>query len=277
MNKILFLIPIFAIIIIGGLTLATPTSDSIVEIQSISSVDVQFVFPDTEEQRLINADLESQGLTLIDGKWYKEDYLIQLRAIEIARLTAEAEGKTFNAPLMLGGFAEVIHRDANNQIKSIQIIHNRVVDQGEDFLIDQVFKEGDAGETADADQIATICVTLEAGFVDTSEAMTATTFDTNDGLTSTNCISDSAVIQSAQTAQIGALTFDAPTHVPNSSVITGIGICQGAASTPFNQCADAQAASSGILFSIINISDVTLESAETVDITYTADFSSSGS
>lgn len=179
--------------------------------------------------------------------------------------------------LKFHGIVTVTHKDINGNVISEATYPNRVVDQGEDFLIDQSFKEGSAGETIDADQLASICVSAEVGFVDTSETKTAASFDTADGLSSTNCIADAAVTQTGQTAVIGALTFDAPTHVPAGTTITGIGICQGAAATPFANCADAQAGSSGILFAQINISDVTLAASETVDITYTLDLSSAGS
>jgi len=221
----------------------------------------------TEQQR-IDADLEAMGLTNIDGKWWDEE------SLKIKDFEAK-EG--ISMPLQISGWLTVQHFDVNRNLISIQIIHNRVVDQGEDFLIDQSFKEGSAGETIDADQLASICVSAEVSFVDTSETKTAANFDTSDALTSTNCISDTSVTQSGQTAVIGAETFDAPTHVPNDTTITGIGICQGAAATPFANCADAQATSSGIMFSQINIGDVTLTASETVDITYTLDLSSSGS
>ena len=266
MNKAVFLIPIIAIMIVGGLVIATPTSETI-ETQSIVL---------TEQQR-VDAELADRGLTLIDGKWYSPSYLAQMVAIEEMQVKADSEGWKFKAPLVLGGFANIIHKDAMGAILSSQTVHNRVPDQGEDFLIQQVFKEGNAGETVDADQIATICVSARVSFVDTSEGATASDFDTNDNLGAVNnCISDPAVSSTSQTAIIGALTFDAPTHVPNSTVITGIAICQGKSSTPFNLCVEAQP-SDGIMWAIIDIADVTLESGETVDITYTADFSSSGS
>lgn len=221
----------------------------------------------TEQQR-IDVDLEAMGLTLIDGKWWDEESL---------KIKDFVSKEGISIPLQIGGWLTVKHFDANRNLISTQIIHNRVVDQGEDFLIDQAFKEGDAGETVDADQLASICVSAEVSFVDTDETKTAVNFDTNDNLASNNCIADASVTQSAQTAVIGALTFDAPTHVPNDTTITGIGICQGAAATPFAQCQDAQAAGSGILFSQINIGDVTLAASETVDITYTLDLSSASS
>lgn len=220
------------------------------------------------EQERVDADLTALGLTNIDGKWWDAE------SLKIKNFVAK-EGITI--PFQLGGWLLVEHFDISGNLISTQEIHNRVVDQGEDFIIEQTFKEGNAGETVDADQLASICVTAEVGFVDTLETLVATVFDTNDALTETNCISDTSVTSSAQTAIIGALTFTGGTHVGNDDTITGIGICQGSGTTPFNQCADAQAAASGILFSTINISDVTLAASETVDITYTMDYSSSGS
>ena len=189
----------------------------------------------------------------------------------------EAQKAPDSSVLKFHGILDVVKFDANGVEVSHDKYLNRVVDQGEDFLIDQSFKEGTAGETADADQLASICVSAEAGFVDTSETKTAATFDSADGLSTTNCIADSSVTQSSQTAVIGAETFSAGTHVPNDTTITGIGICQGAASTPFTNCADAQGGSAGILFAQINIADVTLATGETVQITYTLDLASSGS
>ena len=76
-------------------------------------------------------------------------------------------------------------------------------------------------------------------------------------------------------ATIGPLTFDAPTHVGASDTITGFGICQ-ATTTPYADCEEGQGASAGEIFSVINSADRTLETSETVDITYTFDISSSG-
>jgi len=219
------------------------------------------------EQERVDADLISRGYTIIDGVAVHPDNLAS------GEMTDDLGTMDFK----FGGWIIAEHYDIDGNLLSKQVLHNRVVDEGEDFIIDQVFKEGQAGETADADQIATICVSAEVSFVDTSETKTAATFDSADNLTETNCISDTTVNQTGQTAVIGALTFTGGTHVANGDTITGIGICQGAAATPFANCADAQAASSGILLSQINIADVTLNAAETVDITYTLDLSSASS
>lgn len=256
-------------LIIGG---GSISAIAVLLVFSISFTPVSLETQSLSPQQIVDLELEQRGMVNIDGVWFTPDYL------DFQKLAKQMINEGKSVPLQIGGIATVIHKDINGNPITVQKIHNRVVDSGEDFIIDQVFKEGTAGETADADQIASICVTAEAAFVDTSETMTASTFDTNDNLSAqNNCIADASVTQSAQTAVIGALTFDAPTHVPAATTITGIGICQGSASTPFSQCADAQAASGGILFSIINIADVTLQTSETVDITYTLDISSAGS
>lgn len=154
-------------------------------------------------------------------------------------------------------------------------IHNRVTNEGETFVLDMIFQDGGMPETADGDLLSSICVTDEAAYAE-DETETASAFDTANSITETNCIEDATVDQTGQIATIGPLTFDAPTHVGNGDTITAFAVCQGSASTPFNNCADAQAASSGILFSNINSADRTLATSETVDITYTFDFSSAG-
>lgn len=265
-HKLLFGVPIVLGLVFGlGFALSFDNSSTI-QSTEISTITLT-------EQELVNQDLLNNGLTNIDGVWYDQEYL------DFQKLAKQLISEGKSVPLQIGGIATAIHYNADRtQILSTQSVHNRVVDQGEDFLIQQAFKEGAAGETADADQIASICVSAEVSFVDTSETKTAANFDTSDNLGAVNnCISDAAVTSTSQTAIIGALTFDAPTHVPATTTITGIAICQGAAATPFNLCADAQAGSSGIMFSQVNIGDVTLASLETVDITYTLDISSAGS
>lgn len=261
------------ILVIGLFALSFSFTSNDVSIQEIEIS--QF-----SEQDRINAELSDRGMLLVNDVWYSPDHFKLQDMIEKYKIEAAQNGLSFNAPLVLGGIITAAHYDADRNLISIQNVHNRVVDEGEDFLIEQLFKEGTAGEGADADQLATICVSARVGFVDTSEAATASDFDTNDNLgVVDNCIADAAVSVASQIATIGALTFDAPTHVPATTVITGIAICQGetANPTPFNLCVEAQAASSGIMFSIINIADVTLQTSETVDITYNLDVSSAGS
>lgn len=160
--------------------------------------------------------------------------------------------------------------DATGNEVFAQSIHNTVVDSGEQFIIDQVFQDGTA-PVAENISIATICVTKEAGFADGDDLETATTFDTNDLLTSTNCKEDTAVTDGADgTATIGALTFDTTNLDAAGDTITGIGICQAqsASDADFNQCGTA-----GILFAAFNVADTQLNAGESVQISYTFNIS----
>ena len=73
-------------------------------------------------------------------------------------------------------------------------------------------------------------------------------------------------------AVIGPITFTAGTNLPVDAIIDGIGICPGevGSNTNFASCATA-----GILFAFVETSNVQLGTAETVDITYTFDITSS--
>jgi len=177
------------------------------------------------------------------------------------------------------GTGTIVQFDADGNEIYQESVHNRIVDTGETFLIDQTFKEGTAGETVDGDQIASICLTAEVGFsvAETRVVGGAGGFDTDDNIPAgnTNCISDTSVDDAATQGEavIGPETFQSGgTHVPDDTVVTGIGICQGSATTPFETCDDAQAASSGILFAAVAFgTSVTLGTGESLQVTYTFD------
>ncbi len=171
--------------------------------------------------------------------------------------------------LEFGGYLTLAKFDENGNNVFVQTVHNRLVDTGETFLLQQVFQEGTT-VGADAVQIGAICVTDEV--ITISEALTAATFDTGNGITETNCKEDTTVTLASQTAQIGAITFSAGgANVADGDTITAIGICQNDATDDgdFANCA-----TEGILFAAVDTADVTLNAGETVQITYTFDISS---
>jgi hypothetical protein len=168
------------------------------------------------------------------------------------------------------GHATIVKLDKNGNNIFTQQIHNRLVDTGETFLLQQTFQ--DTNTASDNTQIGSICVSDEA--ISITELITAGTFDSGNSITESNCKEDTVVTISSQTAQVGPLTFAAgSTNVADGDTIRSIGICQNDATDDgdFNNCA-----TEGVLFSVIDTSDVTLNSGETVQITYTFDISSSG-
>ena len=191
------------------------------------------------------------------------------------------------------GYANLVVFDAAGNEVMAQTVHNDLLNQGETYLVRQGFKEaGGTDETADNDQIASICISDDGtftGFVPTAptEGDTANTFDTAIGgalAAANNCQDDLAVDVSAPGAPvIGPLTFTYGTHTPGtgSFTITTIGICQAdgtGAASDFLDCEAAQTAPVGILFAQLDIADFTLQNAgETAQIDYTFDISATGS
>jgi hypothetical protein len=169
------------------------------------------------------------------------------------------------------GTATLVLNDANGNEVFTQTVHNRVLDAGEDFLIEAAFEDGTA--RAEASSIGSICIS-SGTIVDNDETYLVGAFDTANAITEANCEQDNTVTTTGSTAVIGPLNFEAATNDNNlgaGDTVTGIGICQNvvADNNDYNNCA-----TSGILFAIVNTSDVTLASGESVDVTYTFDLTS---
>lgn len=177
------------------------------------------------------------------------------------------------------GMGTIVQFDADGNEIYQETVHNKIVDTGETFLIEQTFNEGTAGETVDADQISSICLTAEVAFAPGEGLVVGGVggFDTDDNIPggNTNCIFDTGV--DAATTQgeavIGPETFlSGGTNVPNDTIVTGIGICQGSGTNPFETCAAAQSAPVGILFAAVAFgTSVTLGTGESLQVTYTFD------
>lgn len=166
----------------------------------------------------------------------------------------------------IGGVATITHKDADGNVISVNQYHNRVVDTGEEFLLDQVFQDG--ASTADNGSIGAICIG-DQGTVTVAETETAADFDGDNTITEANCKEDTTVTTSGGQAVIGPLTFTCGgTNCADGDTITGIAICQNDVTDDgdFNDCA-----TEGIMFSVIDISDVTIGAGESVDIDYTFD------
>ena len=179
------------------------------------------------------------------------------------------------------GIAHVTTFDSLGVPTSTQTVHNDLIDEGENFIIQQVFQEGKGSVVAESAQIASICLTENTQYADPVSAVnntqTVAGFDLLDGISAaTNCIEDPAVAQGGTNGFGVAViaqgtTFDAGTHADQDEEITAIGICSAHASAlEFNTCA-AAACGSAVLFAIVDITDFTLGSGESATITYTFD------
>ena len=176
--------------------------------------------------------------------------------------------------LNLYGTATLVQQDSEGSEVFKQTVHNRLVDTGETFILFQTFQ--DSTTVAEANQIGSICVSTLATLM--SETATSGAFaNLNTFASGSNCVSDGAVDTQATTgkAVVGALVFQAATHVPSGGVINSIGVCSsnGPTATSFQNCNDPNNLQ-GVLFAHILTSAVTLNTDESVDITYTFDITS---
>ena len=189
-----------------------------------------------------------------------------------AVMVIPAQGFSEDGRPIYYGMGTIVLNDAfGNEVFS-QTIHNRVVNTGETFIIDQTFQDGTAS-IAENNSIASICVSEAVSFA-TAEADTAGAFDTATTITTgLECKEDTTVDDTTQgTAVIGPLTFTTSNLDVVGEIITGIGICQA---TVANDNDQATCAINGILFATLDTTDVTLNTGETVQITYTFDITSS--
>lgn len=166
------------------------------------------------------------------------------------------------------GIATVVLKDSTGNILFENVVHNQVVDVGTAFMLDQTFGDGNSA-ISDANQVDTMCVTdasAPSGATDDTE--TASDFNTENGLTGNNCIGAISFNTASTTAGSGTKTFSAGTHFPAGTVVGGIGICgDNGVASPFNNCSEA--VGDAPLLAVVNTTDVTVNSGESVDITYT--------
>ena len=193
----------------------------------------------------------------------------------------------------LYGIATIAHHDADGNVLATQTVHNRLLNAGEDYILQQVFMDGQS--SADTAQIGAICLSADDGG-SIIEGLDAATFNANhvadaDTVASAGgdstiaasdtreCLTDATVASSGQIATIGPLTFTANnTASPDASrsnwkpdvPIKMIGICQGFAAANAASCTEP-------LFAAVDINDVTLNVGETLTVTYTFDMSSDSS
>lgn len=171
------------------------------------------------------------------------------------------------------GAATLVAYDATGKEIFSQTIHNQLVDSGEDFMLQNAFHNGTITGNDD-DLIGAVCI---ASAVNEAETETASSFDAGDtiGDDSNNCKQDTSVSISSSIAKIGPLTFGVDNNnLDDGETIAGIGVCQN---TNANDNDFANCVTNGILFAVVDTTDVTLSTGETVDVTYTFDLSSGSS
>jgi len=171
------------------------------------------------------------------------------------------------------GAAHLVVRDAAGNEVFQQIVHNRLLNAGESYIINQTFV-GSGAPLADNTQMSAICVT---NLTLVNETDTASSYSNPaNSLTvgaGHHCHTTVPNIPNDGTVELGAETFTGGTDIGATETIRSIAICSdNAGGGDYDDC--DQAASNAIAFAAIVTSAVQLGNGETVDITYTFDMSS---
>ena len=217
---------------------------------------------------------------IFDCDWYVMYKYFGIALLGIfATMLIPINAESTNTASAFYGIAHVTTWDAAGNPTSTQSVHNALINLGEAFIIDQVFQEGNTPATLpEAEQIASICISEDATYVDAGPAEdnteTVAQFDASDGTTLLNCIEDTAVSDASVGIAVidSGVTFDAGTHADQDATYTVIGICPGHATlTEFATCAAAGDGTNPVLFALVDITDFVLGAGESATITYTFD------
>ena len=200
------------------------------------------------------------------------------------------------APMIFYGTADIQLKDADGNVKLLQTVHNQMTDEGEAFLIDQVFDTSEDASTGD-DRVRSICL-LADSYTDWDNADMETLNDVNSGGgPGTETLSTSGigaadrmtcggnsgdVAKAGSTATIGPVEFEAGADFAAGQTVSGFAVCANGGNA--THCDDVPARQQSqppnpqALLAVINISDVGLpNSGDTLTVTYTFDISTDNS
>ncbi len=174
---------------------------------------------------------------------------------------------------MFYGTANIVLADSDGNTLMKQTVHNRITDEGETYLIDQVFDTGVTQQTENS-RIGAVCIyeTSDSNIVE------GTVNGLTNNLTPSGgnfCHQTLAITNSAQTAVTDAELYTSGVDFASGETISAILICaKDAGDADFAQCS-TPAQSTALAALIIN--NVTLTGSDTITITYTFDITTGGS
>jgi len=175
---------------------------------------------------------------------------------------------------MFYGTANMILADPSGNVLMAQTVHNLLTDQGETFIINQVFDTGTSALVGQA-RVNAICIyeALDSAF---SESATDVLSNALTGTSSSCHQSTSGNIDNTnQIATTEGEIFTAGTDFDAGGEISGILICGGnGAATTFAACSTP---SNSVALAAVSINNVTVTGTDTITITYTFDITTDGS
>ncbi len=169
---------------------------------------------------------------------------------------------------MFYGTANVILADPSGNVLMAQTVHNLITDEGETFLIDQVFDTGTASVVSDNSRVSAICIMGAADNAYSESTVDSLTIGLSG--TTTSCHATVGGVGNAGSiATVGPEIFEAGTDFNAGGEISGILICGGnGAATTFAACSTP---SNSVALAAVSINNVTVTGTDTITITYTFD------
>jgi len=175
---------------------------------------------------------------------------------------------------MFYGTANVILADPSGNVLMAQTVHNLITDEGETFIIDQVFDTGTT-ELQGTARVSAICIMGAADNAYSESAVNSLATGLTGTSSGCHAASSGGIGNSGSIATVGPETFTAGTDFTAGEEISGILICAGnAGAATFALCSTPGAP---VALAALSINNVTVSGTDTVTITSTFDITTDGS
>ena len=174
---------------------------------------------------------------------------------------------------MFYGTADMVLADSEGNILLTQTVHNQITDEGETFIVDQVFDTADTALTGDF-RAGLVCIieNLDSSFSETTTSTLAPNLAGGGNTCHHDTDADDTV---ASQATLAPAAFTAGTDFTAGQTISGILICLKNGSD-----ADQAACDSGtndVALAALDLNNVTVSGTDTITITYTFDITTGSS
>jgi len=176
---------------------------------------------------------------------------------------------------MFYGTANMVLADASGNVLLAQTVHNLITDEGENFIIDQVFDTATTELRGDA-RVGAICIieNSESLFAETTTSALTNNLNNPSG---NHCKSTAVITAIGDSKAVTDPTiFTAGTDFTAGETISGILICVKGDQAD-NDFAECSTPTNAVALAALNLTNVTAIGTDTVTITYTFNIETDGS
>jgi len=172
---------------------------------------------------------------------------------------------TDEANPMFYGTANIVLADSDGNALMKQTVHNRITDQGETYLIRQVFDTGVAGN-GDQDRVGAICIyeTSDGNIVEGTVDTLANGLNVVSG---NICHATLAMTNSGSISSTEGEVFTSGVDFTSGETISAILIC--GKNTDDNDFTSCSTPTNSVALAALIINNVTVSGSDTITITYT--------